>query len=510
MLGQDAQARKTLTKIPPIDGFGPAAALQLGLLSARAKDDARALAILKPLASQHSGAVKIGALVVALLRRSGQKEEAGKLLNSLYAADPADSMVRFERVLLGSDDEDLWKHLAVDGERVLNLVDEYLSLGSDKDALRLLTHNWPAPAATEFQPGTVPAASDPLIAYYRAFIHARMGQDTTADLQAAAAGSTQYVFPNRWSSFAVLNSALKANQSDARAHFLLGRLLVDQMKVDEALEQWQQAAKLSPALPELQRDMAQLLSVVKKDSAGHMVVKETAPPPVQQPQIEAPPPKSAAVVDIATAAMLKAAAGRPDEAASMFDPHTFSAEKQPDPVRQAWIEVQLQRLLALARARKCTEALTGLLQLGNEDTNLAFTLYGFGRFTKLAHFQYLSATLEADCHDEKDARKHLAKVTKMSEPLPSPEFVFPLLAAVRLDPTADRSAIAAALDTVRAALAKADPVTRPSLIYVQAMLLRASGKNPEAMALLQTAAKSGDTLVQYLALTEMARTPAAQ
>ena len=53
----------------------------------------------------------------------------------LYAADPADSLLRFERIQLGTEDPDFWTHLAVDGERVLNLVDEYLSLGSDDDAL---------------------------------------------------------------------------------------------------------------------------------------------------------------------------------------------------------------------------------------------------------------------------------------------------------------------------------------------------------------------------------------
>lgn len=59
----------------------------------------------------------------------------------------------------------------------------------------------------------------------------------------------------------------------------------------------------------------------------------------------------------------------------------------------------------------------GLFQLGNEDTSLAFTLYGFDRHMKLAHFQYYAATIESDCHDEKSAKKRWTKVSRMTESL---------------------------------------------------------------------------------------------
>jgi tetratricopeptide (TPR) repeat protein len=274
MLGRDAQARQTLSKVPPSSAFGSAAAVQLALLSARAKDDAGALAILEPRVDQQSGPLKIGGLTVALLRRSGHKQEALQLLNRLYAVDPADNMLRFERVLLASEDEDLWKHLAVDGERVLNLVDEYLSLGSDDDALRLLSHTYPPVSAAEIEPGAAPAVLHPLIAYYRAFLRARLGQDATEDLRTAAAESTRYVFPNRWSSVAVLNGALKANPSDAPARLLLGRLFLNQLEVDEAIAQWQEAQKLNPGFPELNRELGQVLTEIKKDPAGLAVFRD--------------------------------------------------------------------------------------------------------------------------------------------------------------------------------------------------------------------------------------------
>jgi len=510
-LGEDAVARQTLTRVPPDSMYGVAAVMQLAGLAARAKDDKGALALLKPLVDRPSGASDAGAAFVALSRRSGHAGEAGQLLDRLYAADPADSMLRFERVLAGGLDEDLWKHLAADGDRVLNLVDRYLALGSDQDALRLLGHAWPAVSADEVEPGAVPAATDPLIAYYRAFVRTRLGLDAAEDLRTASSGPTQYVFPSRWSSVAVLNSALKANPSDAHAHLLLGRLFVYQMSVDEAIAQWQEARKLDPALPGLDHDLDQVLTAQKKSGKldpakappPELAHARTNPAPVQQSPRQQPPPPSSSPADIAAVAMLKAAAGRADEAAGMFDPRVFSAEKQPDPIRQAWIEVQLQRLLAMARRRQCRAAMDGLIHLGDQDSSLAFTLYGFGRFMKLAHFEYYVATFESACDEDKQARKDWARVSRMREALPSPEFVFPVLAGMRLAPGADHSAIGSALASVRAALANAPPPDRPPMIFAEAMLLKASGENQKAASRFEEVLKSGDTMVRYLALTEM-------
>jgi len=507
-LGEDAVARKTLARVSPDSIYGAAAAIQLALLAARAKDDKGALALLKPLVDRPSSAPQAGALFVALLRRSGQPREAGQLLDRLYAADPADSMLRFERILAGNQDEDLWKHLAADGERVLNLADRYLALGSDEDALRLLGHAWPALSADDVEPGAVPAATDPLIAYYRAWVRTRLGQDAAEDLRTASSRPTQYVFPSRWSSVAVLNSALKTNPSDAHAHLLLGRLLLCQMKVDEAIAQWQEARKLDPALPGLDHDLAQVVAAQNKSSEldpakappPELAHGSSNPEPIAKPSLPTRPSSSPA--DVAAAAMLKAAAGRADEAAGMFDPRVFSAEKQPDPIRQAWIEVRLQRLLAMARTRQCRAAMDGLLHLGDQDTSLAFTLYGFGRFMKLAHFGYYTAALESACQEDKQARKDWARVGRMQESLPSPEFVFPVLAAMKLAPGAGHSAIASALASVRAALARAARPDRPSLLFAEAMLLKASGENQEAASRFEEVLKSNDTMVRYLALTE--------
>ncbi len=263
MVGCDV-ARQTLQKVPSSNAWGTAAALQLALLAARAKDEATAVEILKGRFDQHSSPVRIGALTVALLRRTGHQREAQHLLNSLYATDPADNMLRFERVLLGGEDPDLWVHLSIDGERVLDLVDEYLSLGSVHDALRLLSYGYlPAPE-NEVDPGAIPAAFHPLIIYYRAFVRAQLGQKANEDWHAAAKGVTRYVFPNRWSSVAVLEAAIRANPSDVQARLFLGRLFVNQFEIDKAIGQWQEAQKINRTFPQLDADLGQVLAEMKK------------------------------------------------------------------------------------------------------------------------------------------------------------------------------------------------------------------------------------------------------
>ncbi|MGD0201215.1 MAG: DUF5107 domain-containing protein [Bryobacteraceae bacterium] len=529
MLGRHDEARRTLSQVGPASAFGAPAALQLACLAARAKDDSGALAALKPLLSARSGPVRPGALEVALLRRSGRQQEARQQLAVWRTLDPADSMLRFENTLLGADDAELWMHLAADSERVLSLVEEYLNLGMNDDALRLLDRSYPPVAPQEIEPGAVPPAQSPLIAYYRAYCRTRLGQDPSVDLRGAAESSTRYAFPSRPSSFGVLKNALQSNPSDATAHFLLGRWFMHGLMVDDAIAEWQKARSLNPRLPELYRDLGKALTTLRKDVVnGLIVLKEglkldpanpelraaleragTSPIPVVPSPTGGPPAGSPATgqpspVEVASAAMFRAASGSPDEAARLFDARVFSAERQPDEVRRAYIEVQLQRLMSQARSGHCPAAIDGLERLGEEDKRLPFTFHGFNNFMKPPHFQYYLAVLEASCRDDKNARKRWTRVSQMNESLPSPEVVFPLLAAWRLSPEDAKPKIAAVLESVRAALAKAEDESRPSLMYVEAMLLRAFGQDEQAGLRLQEVVRaSKDVRLQCLALLEL-------
>src|SRR5207244_12541163 len=82
----------------------------------------------------------------------------------------------------------------------------------------------------------------------------------SSDLEAASAMPTTYVFPNRTESFSVLRRALDVNPQDATAHFLMGSLYLSAGETGPALEQWEAARRLKPAIPTLDRKSTRLNS----------------------------------------------------------------------------------------------------------------------------------------------------------------------------------------------------------------------------------------------------------
>jgi tetratricopeptide (TPR) repeat protein len=526
MLGRDADACGAFAQVRSTSPFAEPSAIQLAFIAARAGQYSASLSALGPSLSERAGIARPGALEIALLRHAGRQKEAEAEVAVWQAIDPADSMLRFERTLLVADDPELWTHFAADSERSLNLVDDYLNLGLYEDALRLLAHPYPPAPPETIEPGAVPPAESPLFLYYRAYCRSRLGQDPAEDLRAAAAASTRYAFPFRPSSMAVLKFALQANPSDVVARLLLGRLFLHALMVDEAIAEWQQARALNPRLPDLYRDLGKVLIDVRKDSVGGLLVlreglkADPANPELlaemarfDRTSVPAPPPAKPAALpeavratpaEVAAAAMLKAASGGAEDAASLFNPRVFSAAKQPEGVRRAYIEVQLQRLVAQAAAGTCSSLSFRIDQLGAEDRNIPFTFYGFGSLTKAAHFQFYLAKAEELCRQEQDSRKRWMRIARTNESLPSPEFVFPLLAAWKLNPEDAGPRIAAALESVRVALAGAQESSRPALVYAEGVLLKAQGRDEPAAARLQEALKTAqDVSLKYLAMLQL-------
>ncbi|HEV2198351.1 MAG TPA: DUF5107 domain-containing protein [Bryobacteraceae bacterium] len=272
-LGNAAEARTSFGAVSRGSTYAGAAAMRLASLAARDNDFSGALEILKPLLSGRDGAAPAGGMEAALLRRSGKIEEARKRLTYWRGVDPANSFLRFEQTRLGTDDAELWMHLAADAERVIDIADQYMSLGLYEDALAALDRKYPGAAeipGTQKEPGAVTPADSPLISYYRAYCHKRLGQDGAADLRAAAAQSPRYAFPYRASSVDVLQSAAEANPGDALAHLLAGRFYMNALIEQAAIGEWELARKLNPRLPEVHRDLAKALREINKDTAGAM------------------------------------------------------------------------------------------------------------------------------------------------------------------------------------------------------------------------------------------------
>ncbi len=278
--GQLEQARTALTAAAKDATYTNAARLQLALLTAREKGPAGladATKTVQELAAQHGTPARIGALEVALLRRTGSREAAKNRLAYWFNQDPADEMLRFEQTLSGDNEgaAALWNHLAADPERVLNLAEQYRQMGDYEDALKLLERHYPEQPATQKEPGKVLPQDDPLVAYFRGYCKLKTGQDAQADFALGRTLSSLYIFPHQAIYYQILNAALAQDNRDAVAHNLLGDLYFDSYLTTQAMAEWKQALALKKDLPALHRNLGlALLNVANDPNAALPILLE--------------------------------------------------------------------------------------------------------------------------------------------------------------------------------------------------------------------------------------------
>jgi tetratricopeptide (TPR) repeat protein len=492
-VGREEDARKHWEAVP-----GAAALVERAASLARSGKSEDAL----PLLAEAKDAPRAGRMRVALLRRQRKPAEAYRELAARLADNPIDPLLRMERVLLSAPDAEMWRHFGADPERVLDVADEYINLGMYADAVPLLNHAYEKVAANRAEPGAHLPQADPLVAYYLAYCRSKLGTSIKPDFDKPQPLGLEYVYPHRASSFPVLKMALLANPSDGTAHWLLGLLYLDAGMVDEAVAEWQKAKTLRKNVPALYPLLSKTLAELKGDKAAALAVEKegaAAVAPVKTPVPVRPPASAPAPVlraganprEIAHVALLQAAAGQLAGGLARFSARNFPQERQPDEIRQAYIELQLQKLRAQAAAKKCENAEHGFMRIGEEDKGLPFTMYGFDAFLKEARFQYYLGAIEAACGDERNARKRWERVARMKEDAGTPNFAFPALAAAAAGaPDADKRLQAALAAVVKAAAM--EPEARGVPLYSQGLLLRALGREPEARTAFEAGAKALD------------------
>jgi tetratricopeptide (TPR) repeat protein len=531
-LGDDGKARKELETIGPQQSLHAAAGIVLAGVMARAHDQGDALKIVESVLAERPEMIRAGAMQVGLLRHLEQTEQARKQLAHFRSLDPADVSLRYEQTRLGTDDPELWPHLGAEPEQVLNVAIGYMDLGMYEDALDVLSRKYPPPMdVLAAEPGAVLPQHHPLVGYYRAYCLTQLGRPAAKDLEEASGYFTEYVFPNRPSTFPVLLSALKQNPSDGTALFLLGELYMAAAEVDKAIDAWEQARKNGFKRPELYRDLGRAYTELKKDTKSALLVFEeglkAAP---SDPQIQkgvqalfgatrnaaSPKPEGASTgpsVETASKtaqlspqanaayALGLAAEGKLQDALNIFAPLNFPGEKQDDMVREAYMEILVQMVLASARNHRCSEAIAAEEKLGDENPSLPFTFHSFGAILKGARMQYNLATMELLCGNEKGAKKTWIKLAKAQvKNISDPDFSVPFQAAVASGQEADaKPRIEAALAQIKAGLSNA--LDRATLLYTQGMLLRAAGREKDAQsALAEVVGANPPPVIGYLAL----------
>lgn len=529
--GEDAKARSLWEASSHFRRTRAASLLQLGRLAARAGDPEGALARLREAIREEPEATRAGGLEVALLRRQGRRAEAARRLAHWRGIDPTSSMLRNEAVRAGASDDALWRHLAGDPQRVLEIAVDYMELGAFDDALLLLDRQYPSE-------GVVPEPGMPLpqihaeVAYYRAYCRERTGGSARADFASASRLPTTYVFPQRAASLAVLRRAVEVDSADATAHFLLGSLYLSGGMKEQALAEWEAARRLNARLPVLHRNMGlTLIHAGEYERAREVLTEGLSADPRNVEVYQAldqvlgilgrsaeeraralqsyPDPAAMPPSLVFKLALALVESSRFDAAEALFRDRFFPREEFGTNVRQAYLEVRLQKALALARSGRGEDARGIATTLGDEVPGLPFTRTGLPAFLKSARVLFLKGEVFSLAGDAAEAQLAFEAAARGADDYPQPDAAFVVLAARRLGPGRDaeaRTRLEAALDSWRNRLAVGTNYPGPNASG-QGHFLRALGRDEEGKAKLREALLLPDKVMShYLSRRALAET----
>ena len=147
--------------------------------------------------------------------------------------DRLDAGASYERYLLNGDPS-YRSLLRGNTHGTIELALDYAHAGLFDEAIDLLNE---APA------------DDPMVKYYQGWCYCLSDDDfrARACFELAAQMPRDYCFPNRIECVAALETAMRANPSDAHAPYYLGNFWYAKRQYDEAIDCWKQALELDEA-----------------------------------------------------------------------------------------------------------------------------------------------------------------------------------------------------------------------------------------------------------------------
>ena len=218
----------------------PAALLALAEMDCRKDDWEKALHHLDAALRMDTDILLARNLKAIVLRKLNRAEESAALLHDTLARDPLDDWARHL----------LDRQPVVDAQVRLDIAHDAARAGLFPEAIEVLQNGPPVGDLLDGQLPTQSLGAGPLIDYTLGWLHDCMGNVAAADAhyQQAAARCIDYCFPARLEEIAVLDAAIVAHPHDAHAPYLLGNLLYDRRRHEEAIRCWQRAVKLDPTL----------------------------------------------------------------------------------------------------------------------------------------------------------------------------------------------------------------------------------------------------------------------
>jgi tetratricopeptide (TPR) repeat protein len=403
-LGRVREANILLESAQQFDQYHSPALFELAANQARVGNLDRSLQLLDKAGESHPNLLRLDEIQIALLRNLGRADEARKQLSTWQSEDPTSSFLRYERIRLGGKDQGLLAHLAADPERILAIASEYIRFGLYKDALDVLSRDYPTGPTVGTEPGISSPAAYPLIAYYRGYCREMLGADARADFDSASRMPTKYVFPNRPETFDVLKRALLVNPNDATAHFLLGSLYLSGGMQEPAVAEWELARHINPDIPTLHRNLGYLLlrsggspvqsievfrEGMRYDSHNvdlYLGLEEAMQKAGSSlaDRVQAlesyPDRRSAPAAYVFHLVQILGDSGDFDRAEEELANRFFPREEGAVNVRQIYVELKLKRAQSLATRGQCDQARSVVMHLSDIDSRFAFTTKGMEPF----------------------------------------------------------------------------------------------------------------------------------
>ena len=503
-----ADAYREALRLP---AFRAAAAVRLAELQARAGKLEQGEELLT--LSLQSAPEDLRAMeeLVAIRKALGETNEAEALAKE--ARYPLSNFLREE-----AGNADL-AHLADDPYRVLNIAYEYARLGFYRKAIDVLSREYPPIKSDQAEPGSVAPQSHPLVAYFRGYCREKVGESPEKDYLQASRLSTLYIFPSRIEEQRALRAAIRRNEKDATAHYLLGTWDFARGKTDAALSEWNLARQLNPKIPVLQASTGLALLHIKQEFAAALdafeegiandslntvnysgaIVAMTLLGKSAAEQVKLleryPDLNRMPTPLVYELALNRADAGNYEAAMDLFKNRFFGREEGGTNARQVWIEVNLQRALALARTNDCKDALAVSKSIGSPVRGLVFTEDGLAPFLDSARSDFLLGEVSLACGQKKEAGELYRRAAQATGPS---DRVWAWASVRRLDGFDE----AKERERLNAALSQAESNLRTNgslswSLYTAGALQIALGETQQGRMLLREALLAPDTRMSH-------------
>jgi tetratricopeptide (TPR) repeat protein len=195
-------------------------------------------------------------LHAAVLGRIGDHRAAEQLYAETLAIDPLDVGVRWHSGIAPAN-----------GQERLDLAFDFLRAGFDEEAATVLRT-----ADLEARDGSVP-----MILLTLEQVEADLGSSEAVETYLRAKQAPlEYCFPARLEEMLVLESTIARHPQDGAASYLLGNLLYDRRRHDEAIAAWEHAAFSNPSHATLWRNLGIAYFNIRKDATRALEAFERA------------------------------------------------------------------------------------------------------------------------------------------------------------------------------------------------------------------------------------------